>query len=171
MPHDELIARLARQIDAAKRTEQFAVNPGDTGALRRRGANELHAICGAFVESVNSRLSQASLELSPPVYAPEMFRDPGANLIQISAQGREMQIAFEAPGELVSTKKFLIPYVLEGEIRTYNQRMLERFDIRTQLLFYCVENGAAQWRFSDLRTLRTGPVNSDLLAALMERLF
>ena len=41
-----------------------------------------------------------------------------------------MQIAFEAPRELVSTEKFLIPYVLEGEIRTYNQEMLKHFKIQ-----------------------------------------
>ena len=171
MPQDELIARLARQIDAAKRTEQFAVNASDTSALRRRGANELHAICAEFVDSVNRRLSQATLELTPPVYTPELFRESGANLLQIAWQGREMQIAFEAPRELVSTEKFLIPYVLEGEIRTYNQEMLKHFEVRTQMLFYCVEGGAAHWRFSDLRTLRTGLVNRDLLASLMERLF
>jgi hypothetical protein len=171
MPHDELIARLARQIDAAKRMEQFTVSSGDTNALRRRGASELHAICAEFVASVNSRLSQASLELSPAVYNPEMFRESEMNLIQIGAQGREMQLVFEAPRDLVSTDKFLIPYVLEGEIRTYNQQMLERFEIRTQLVFYCLEDGTAHWRFSDLRTLRTGMVNRDLLANLMERLF
>lgn len=171
MPQDELIARLARQIDAARRTEQFSVNPGDTGALRARGAGELHAICAELVTKVNSRLSQASLELSPAEYKPELFRDSGINLFQIGAQGREMQIAFHSPRELVSTEKFLIPYVLEGEIRSYNQQMLQRFEIRTQLLFYCVENGTAKWRFSDLRTLRTGVVDSDLLAGLMERLF
>jgi hypothetical protein len=171
MPHDELIARLARQIDAAKRTEQFTVSPRDTRALRRRGAAELHAICAEFVASVNSRLSQGSLELSPPVYNPEMFRESGMNLIQVGAQGREMQLAFESPRDLVSTSKFLIPYVLEGEIRTYNQQMLERFEIRTQLLFYCLEEGEAHWRFSDLRTFRTGTVDSELLANLMERLF
>jgi hypothetical protein len=40
---------------------------------------------------------------------------PGENLIQIGSQGREMQIAFEATSKLVSTEKFLVPYVLEGE--------------------------------------------------------
>ncbi len=171
MPHDELIARLARQIDAARRTELFTVHPADTDTLRRRGAGELHAICAEFAARVNSRLTHASLELSPPLYNPETFRTRGVNLFQISAQGREMQLAFEAPHELVSTEKFLIPYVLEGEIRTYNQQMLDRFEIRTQLLFYCVEDGAARWRYSDLRTLHTGVVDSGVLATLMERLF
>jgi hypothetical protein len=171
MPRDELIARLARQIDAARKTEQFTVNPGDTAALRARGAVELHALCAEFVESVNSRLTEGSIDLSPVDYIPEMFRETGVNLFQVAAQGREMQLAFQAPRELVSTEKFLVPYVLEGEIRSYNQQMLERFEIRTQLLFYCVENGAAQWRYSDLRNFHTGLLTRDVLAGLMERLF
>ena len=93
------------------------------------------------------------------------------NLIQIGSQGREMQITFETPPQPFSTEKYLVPYVLEGEVRTYNQRMLERFDIRSLLLFFCVEAGTANWRFFDWRTRHTGPVNRELLARLMEPLF
>jgi hypothetical protein len=171
MPQDDQIAKLARQIDASKKTEHFAADADRVGALRRRGACDLHSICGEFVSSVNSRLSQTALDLSPSVYAPEVFREPGVNLIRIGAQGREMQIAFEATPQLVSTAKFLIPYVLEGEVRTYNQRMLERFEIRSLTLFFCLEEENARWRFFDWRTRRTGPVNSELLVNLMGRLF
>jgi hypothetical protein len=81
------------------------------------------------------------------------------NLIQISSQGREMQIAFEATSKLVSTEKFLVPYVLEGEVRTYNQEMLEHFEIRSLLISFCVEEGTATWRPFDWRTSHTGPVD------------
>ena len=171
MAQDDAIAKLARKIDAAKRAERFLVNADDVANLRRHGASELHRICAEFVSSVNISLSEATLDLSPPTYAPEMFRDPGVNLIQISSQGREMQIAFEATPELVSTEKFLVPYLLEGEVRTYNQRMLERFEIRSQLLFFCVEQGTAGWRFFDWRSRRTGPVDRELLVNLVKPLF
>jgi hypothetical protein len=171
MPQDDLIAKLARQIDDAKKTEHFAVDADHVVALRRRGACELHSICAEFVSSVNSRLSRTALDLSPSVYASEMFREPGLNLIRIGSQGREMQITFEATPQLVSTAKFLIPYVLEGEVRTYNQRMLERFEIRSQALFFCLEEDNAGWRFFDWRTGRTGPVGSELLVNLMGSLF
>ena len=171
MAQDEAIVRLARQIDATRRAEHFLVDAGEVATLRRQGACELHRICAEFVSAVNSRLSGALLDLSPPTYAPEMFREPGVNLMQISSQGREMQIAFEAAPQLVSTEKFAIPYVLEGEVRTYNQRMLERFEIRSRSLFFCVENGTAVWRFFDWRTLSTGTVGRELLVSLMEPLF
>ena len=82
-----------------------------------------------------------------------------------------MQIAFKAPSELVSTEKFLVPYVLEGEVRTHNQRMLERFEIRSLLLFFCVEAGPAHWRFFNWRSRHAGPVDHGLLVSLMKPLF
>lgn len=171
MAQDDAISRLARQIDAAAKAERFLVNADEVARLRRQGACELHRICAEFVSSVNGSLSEAALDLSPPSYTPEMFRDSGVNLMQISSQGREMQIAFEATPQLVSTEKFAVPYILEGEVRTYNQKMLERFDVRSLLLFLCVERETAVWRFYDWRTLRTGPVGRELLVSLMEPLF
>ena len=95
MAPDDEIARLARKIDAVKKAERFLANADEVANLRRHGASELHRICSEFVSSVNSSLAEATLDLSPATYAPEMFREPGVNLIQISSQGREMQIAFE----------------------------------------------------------------------------
>jgi hypothetical protein len=100
-----------------------------------------------------------------------MFRESGANLIQVSSQGREMQIVFQATPQRFSTEKFLVPYVLEGEVRTYNQKMLEHFEIRSYLLFFCLDENVAGWRFFDWRGGRTAAVDRDLLASLMERLF
>ena len=171
MPQDDAVARLARQIDATRKAERFLVKTDEVASLRRQGAGELHRICAEFVSSVNSNLSEAVLDLSPSAYSPEMFREPGTNLIQISLQGRQMQIAFEATSQLVSTEKFLVPYVLEGEVRAYNQKMLERSEIRSLLLFFCGEQGTAGWRFFDWRTRHTGLVDRELLAKMMEPLF
>jgi hypothetical protein len=171
MAQNDAIDRLARQIDAARKAESFLVNADEVANLRRQGACGLHRICAEFVTSVNSSLAEAALDLSPATYAPESYREPGMNLIQISSQGREMQIAFEAAPKLVSTEKFLVPYVLEGEVRTYNQEMLEHFEIRSLLIFFCVEEATATWRSFDWRTNHTGPVDRELLVSLMEPLF
>ena len=168
---NDAVARLAKQIDSATRSEKLALNAEAVASLRQQGAAELHRICAEFVSSVNSRLSEAKLELSPTAYGPGLFRESGANLVQISSHGRQMQILFQAGPELVSTHKFLIPYVLEGEVRTYNQKMLERLEIRYMMLFYCVEADEASWRYYDWRTARTGAVDSAMLASLMEPLF
>jgi hypothetical protein len=171
MPQDDAIVRLARQIDAAKKAEQHLVSPDAVAAVRREGALELYHICAEFVSAVNSRLSGAILDLSPGAYSQEQFREQGPNLFQIGSQGREMQIAYQAPRELVSTEKYPVPYVLEGEVRAYNQRMLERFEIQSRAIFLCVERESTTWRYYDWRTLKTGPVGRDLLATLMESLF
>jgi hypothetical protein len=171
MAQDDAIVRLARQIDTVQRDEQLVVNADAVATLRRRAASELHHICGEFVSAVNSKLSGTMLDLSPANYAPEMFREVGVNLIQISSRGRQMQIAFGAPPQMVSTEKFRIPYILEGEVRAYNQKMLERFEIRSLLVFFCVEKETASWRFFDWRTLRTGPVDDGLFVSLMKSLF
>jgi len=169
--NDSAIAKLARQIDAARQTERFLVDADEVAALRRRGAADLYAVCAEFVSSVNANLSHAVLEISPETYAPETFQDSGANLIQISSQGRVLQITFRATPQLFSTEKFRVPYVLEGEVRTYNQQMLERFEVRSLLLFFCVDEDSAVWRIFDWRRPRTAPVDRALLVELMGRLF
>jgi hypothetical protein len=172
MAEDDAIARLARQIDATQRAERSLVDTDEIARLRRQGACDLHSLCAEFVASVNARLSDPGLELSPPAYSAEMFRESGPNLIQISSQGRQMQFAFEATRQRkASTEKFLIPYLLEGEVRTYNQKMLERFDIRNLMIFFCVEGESGSWRFFDWRTRATGVLGGDLLLSLVEPLF
>jgi len=171
MANDDAIVRLAKQIDAARKSEPSLVSAEEVARLRRQGACQLHQICAEFVSSLNSMLSDSALDLSPLTYAPEMFRESAVNLIQIGAQGREMQIAFQATPQLFSTEKFPVPYVLDGEVRTYNQKMLERFEIRSYLLFFCLNENAAVWRFFDWRRGGTAAVDRDLLASLMERLF
>src|SRR5690242_16026230 len=88
MADDDPIVRLARKIDTARKSEQLLRNVEDILALRRQGACQLHRVCAEFVSLLNSRLSQSPLELSPPTFSPEMFRDSGVNLIQVSSQGR-----------------------------------------------------------------------------------
>ncbi len=171
MLQDELIARLARQIDAVKKAEHCVVDADCVSELRRRGAVELYRFCADFVSSVNGKLTQATLDLSPPAFTPDMFQEIAPNLIRVGAEGREMQITFQAPKQLISTEKFLTPYVLEGEVRTYNQRMLQHFEVRTLALYFCVDPDNAEWRFFDWRTKHSGPVGPELFVDLMGRLF
>jgi hypothetical protein len=171
MADDERIARLARQIDDdIRRDQHLLLTEIEVADLRRQGATKLYSICADFVASVNRTLTQGVLELTPAEYAPQMFREPGVNLIQLNAQGRIIQIAFEATREKFSTEKFRIPYVLEGEVRAYNQEMLERTQVRSQGLFFCLERDGASWRHFEFLHGRTGIFGRDQLVSLLERL-
>ena len=171
MAQEDAIAKLARQIDAAQRAERFLVDEDQVLRLRREGAGELHRLCSEFVSSVNGKLPEPLMELSPPAFSAAEFRVSGPNLIQIGSQGRQMQIVFESPAQLSSTEKFLKPYILEGEVRTFNQRMLERFEVRSRMIFYCVEPENAVWRFFDWRTRSTGELTVEVFANLIGPLF
>lgn len=172
MASDDAIARLARQIEGDARTHRPSLlQLEDVTRMRRGGAAELHSICAEFVASVNNQLSSRALELAPAEYTPDSFHDAGTNLIQISSRGRLVQIAFGATRELSSTEKHVIPYILEGEVRTYNQEMLERFDVHSLGLFYCVEEKQNVWRYSDWLRNRNGAFGRTLLVDLMGNLF
>ncbi len=171
MAHDDRLRRLAQQIDGlAEKDERLLQRAREIAAQRRRGACELHRVCADFVASVNSLLSRAAVELAPAEFHDESFRDPGVNLIQINVQGRLVQIEFLATDELVSTQKFKTPYILEGEVRTYNQEMLERLEFQVQQLFYCTEKDRNVWRCFDSRTYRAWRFDQDFLIGLMELL-
>jgi hypothetical protein len=169
MAEHDRIARLAKQIGSDNlRDQPRLLTELELGALRRQGAMELHTICAGFVASVNGNLSPPVLELSPPEYTAEMFRGSGVNLMQLNAQGRIIQIAFGATP--VSTEKFRIPYILEGEVRAFNQEMLDRTQIRSQALFFCLEENANTWRYIEWLHGRTGAFGRDQLVSLLERL-
>ena len=171
MAEEDRIARLARQIGEDVRKERhLLLTDSEVLEFRRRGAAELHAICAGFVGSVNRLLTPPVLEMAPSDFASEMFRNSGANLIQLNAQGRIVQIAFESTREKFSTDKFLIPYILEGEVRAYNQEMLERTQVRSHALFYCVEDTRKAWRYHDWVSGRSGVFSQEQLVSLMERI-
>jgi hypothetical protein len=171
MDDDDRIARLARQIDEdLTKDEHLRLTKTDVTELRREGASELHAICAEFVAEVNRRLTTSVLELAPAEYTSKMFRERGPNLVQVNAQGRIIQIAFEATLDNFSAEKFRIPYILEGEVRAYNQKMLERTQVHSQALFYCLEEKKNTWRFFEWLHGRTGVFGKNQLVSLLERL-
>ena len=81
--HDH-IARLAKLIDSdIRKDKHLLLTEIEVVGLRRQGAIELHSICADFVASVNRQLLPPVLELSPPEYGAEMFRESGVNLMQV----------------------------------------------------------------------------------------
>lgn len=172
MAEDDRLARLAKHIGSeVKKDKHLLLTDAEILGFRRQGASELYSICADFAASVNRLLTPPILELTPAEYSTEAFRESGINLIQINAQGRIIQVAFEATRQRFSTEKFLIPYILEGEVRAYNQEMLERTQIRSQALFYSLEEKGNRWHYFEWLHGRTGTFGRDQLASLLERVF
>jgi hypothetical protein len=171
MADEQRIARLAKQIGSEIRKEQhLLLTDVQVNELRRRAAVELYSICASVADSVNRLLTPAVIELAPPEYAPEMFRESGANLFQLNVQGRIVQLSFRSTQEKFSTQKFLVPYILEGEVQAYNQEMLERTQTRSQALFFCLEQGRNRWHYFEWLHGRTGEFGSGQIVSLLEQL-
>ena len=165
------LKRLAESIDAlADKDQRFLNRAREVAAARCRAAATLHAICFSFVNAVNRLLSHVELELDPPDFNDDAFREDGMNLFQINVRGRILQIEFRATDELTSTEEFRVPYTLKGAIHCFNQELLDRNEVEEQLIFYTLERDRKMWWFFDARTYRSGPFDQDYLISLMEQL-
>jgi hypothetical protein len=165
------LQRLATRISQlAEKDERYLRHSREVAALRISAAAEVHAICRAFVDSVNHLLDRSELVLDPPEFSAAQFHEDAANLLQISVRGRILQVEFAATGELLSTEDFRVPYTLSGAVRAFNQQLLEKDLIEEHLLFYTVEKQGNMWRFFDARTYHTGAFDRDYLISLMEQL-
>lgn len=165
------LKRLAARIDALTEKDEVLMRYArDMAALRRAAAAELYAICAGFAESVNGLLAHGKMTLDPGEFSPATYREDLPNLIQMNIRGRILQVEFSATEELSSTEDFRIPYTLEGFVRAFNQKLLEKNLIEEQLIFYTLEKSGNMWRFFDARTYRSGAFEQDYLVGLMEQI-
>ncbi len=167
----ERLERLARGLDRAVKKDAERIEREQQIVRRRReAAFELYVICSNLVRNLNAICAAARLDLAPPEFSPESFRDAGPNLFQISVSGRILQIAFEATEPVAATENYPTPYTLEGAVRWFNQDSLETLGIQEHQLFCCIEDGKLVWRWFDPQTHRSGLVNEDYFAARLEDL-
>jgi len=165
------LTKLAAAIDAlAGNDSALALKAREVASMRLKAAIELHTICRRFVEELNERLANTQLQVDPPEYSPDSFRDTAANLLQINVRGRILQIEFTSTPAMISTESFRVPHILEGSIRCFNQDFLDQAVIEEQFLFYCLEKRRNLWRFFDARTYRSGPFDREYLISLMEHI-
>lgn len=165
------LQRLAERIDALTEKDENLLRYAREMVVRRRAAAaELHSICAGFVNSVNTLLQRVPISLDPPEFTDAAFREEMPNLIQMNIRGRILQVEYTATTDLSSTEDFRIPYTLEGFVRAFNQKLLDKNLIEEQLIFYTLEKTGSMWRFFDARTYRSGPFDQEYLVALMEQI-
>jgi hypothetical protein len=165
------LERLAQSIDRlSEKDDEYLRHARGIAEMRHSAAAALYGICSDFVATVNGLLTHGIIVLDPPAYSDDAFREHAANLIQMNVRGRILQVEFEVTPELVSTEDFRVPYTLRGEVRAFNQQLLDKDLIEEQLIFFTLEKPRAIWRYFDARTYRSGPFDREYLVGLMEQL-
>jgi hypothetical protein len=171
IPVNDRLNKLAQKLDRVSAQDDLRVQrEKEIEALRRAAALELHSYCARLVNTMNQRLRSMHVELSPPEFALEDFREGGANLFQINAAGRVIQIRFQGTEPLISTENWKTPYTLEGNVHWFNQSMLDRDEVMEHQLYYCLEKRCNGWRYYDWRTHKSSLVDAEYMVWLLEQI-
>ena len=174
---EDRFQRLAQKIETLRRKDDAAAHRRNE-ILAQRGVavQRLHEICTQFVARINTMLKDDQLDLVP-VDPPECVDD--CNLqIMMNVRGRILLINLEAPASLASTDNFRKPYILQGEVRFFNQELLDEALVEEHGLFFCPGEGnkdaqgrrEGAWLYWNARNYKSGPVDEAYLAGLMEQL-
>ncbi len=167
---DGRLEALARRIEAVvAKDEELVRQARECAVLRRRAAVELHAMCAAPVATLNRLLSRPAVELSPPEYTAEAYRDDDSNIFQINVSGRIVQLEFHAAPTPFATERYHTPYILEGSLRAFNQDYLEMSQVPEHPVFCCPKGERLEWIWYDARLQRGAPLDQNHLISLLER--
>src|ERR1022692_49988 len=175
---DDRIRRLARKIeDLRRKDETTAARRAEVHRQRQEAAERLHKICECFVEQVNGMIKEDQMMLVPGEFSNETSEDSRMQFM-LNVRGRVLLIDLEPPPSLVSTELFRKPYILQGEVRFFNQELLDDSRVEEHGIFYCPNEGAKDasgrragaWLFWNGRSYKSGPVDDGYLAELMEQL-
>ncbi len=175
---DERFRRLAQKIQELRRKDEAAHSRANEIARQRgEAARELYDICQRFAERLNSYVREDRLELIPAEF-PEDQAEGDHSQLMLNVRGRVLLIALEAPGTLVSTDNFRKPYILQGEIRFFNQELLNEARVEEHGIYFCPGEGPKNpgggrrgaWLYWNGRNYKSGPVDEEYLAGLLEQL-
>lgn len=174
---EDRFVRLAKKIEGLRhKDESAAARRREILRLRGLAAGHLHKICAGFAARVNAVLKEDQVDLVP-VEPPGIVEDTNQQ-IMLNVRGRILLITLEAPSSLASTDNFRIPYILQGEVRFFNQELLDESLVEEHGLFFCPGEGPKDdkgrrqgaWLYWNSRNYKSGPVDEDYFAGLMEQI-
>lgn len=168
---DERFQKLARRIEELRRKDEAADQRRQTIQKRRTEAiHRLWEICNGFATHLNSYIEHDPLQLSPPEPPPNFPEDEHLQLL-MNVRGRILLLDVAAPANLVATDNFKKPYILEGEVRFFSQELLEEERVEEHGIFFCPGEGPeGAWIFWNGRTYKSGRVDENYLAGLLEQI-
>jgi hypothetical protein len=170
--NEDRVKRLAARMDRlAEQDELLVARMKRVESARRIGAVQLYQLCAHLVRELNTLVTRFRIEIAPDSWTNDTFRDTGVNILQINANGRLIQVAFQATDKLVSSENYLTPYIIEGSVRWFNQELLDGRGIEEEQVFLCWDDRTgSRWRWQDPKTRRSGVFDLDHLMGLLERL-
>lgn len=137
---------------------------------RRQAVRKLWQTCRNFADQLNKYAGDDKIDLSPPQPPNDCPDEQPLELI-LNIRGRVLLLDVRAPANLVSSDNFKRPYILEGDVRFFNQELLESNRVEEQGIFFCPEEGrAGEWVFWNVRTYKSGLIDEDYFAALLEQI-
>ncbi|MBI3680810.1 MAG: hypothetical protein HY235_10475 [Acidobacteria bacterium] len=157
--------RLARKLDEIPAKDKLRIRQEQELENSQQAARkELYEQCRVLVAALNGMLEKLTIELTPDTYRAE------AALFQMNASGRIVQIALEPPETAMSTERYRTWYIQRGALRWFNQDYLDRQEIRENLIYYCVGAEERGWRYVDPASRKSGALDQEYLAEILERL-
>jgi hypothetical protein len=175
---DDRIRRLARKIeDLRRKDESAAARRREIHRQRLEAARQLHNVCRVFVDKINELIKEDQMGLVPTEFTGDAGDDCRLQYM-LNVRGRVLLIDLEPPPSLVSTELFRKPYIMQGEVRFFNQELLDDSRVEEHGLFFCPGEGtkdasghrSGAWLFWNGRSYKSGAVDDTYLAELMDQL-
>ncbi len=170
-PRDERFQRLASRIEELRRKDE------QQQQFRRRiiegrnnGVRRLWEICGNFANTLNSFAKEDRLDMTP-AEPPEVINEDEQIQLMLNVRGRILLLDLAVPNNLLGKENFKKPYILEGDVRFFNQELLENEQVEEHNIFFCPDEGRdGAWMYWNGRTYKSGVVDEDYLAGLLEQI-
>jgi hypothetical protein len=168
---EERFRKLAGRIEELRRKDEEAFESRRRVLEARRTAvQRLWDTCRNFSDLLNGYIGETRVVLTPPE-PPEEYDEDRPTQFVLNARGRILLLELRVPSHLVSRENFNKPYIFEGDIRFFNQELLESERVEEHSLFFCPGEGdSGEWVFFNGRSYKSGVVDVDYLASLLEQI-
>ncbi len=170
-PHEERFRKLARRIEELRRKdEEVQTFRTKVRASRQEALQRLWGTCRSFADALNAYVNHDRLELTPPD-PPDELPDEDPIQLMLNVRGRVLLLDLRAPENLIASDNFKKPYILEGDVRFFNQELLESDRVEEHGIFFCPGEGErGAWLFWNMRSYKSGVVDEGYLASLLEHI-
>jgi len=168
---EQRFRKLARRIEEVRRNDEAdARRRSEIAEKRMQALLMLWEVCRNFADHLNRHIGQERVDLAPSDPPVDISEDSSVQLL-LNLRGRVLLLDIRTPSDLVSSDNFRKPYILEGEVRFFNQKLLDEERVEEHAVFFCHEEGPrGAWLYWNSRSYTSGRLDEDYLAGLLEQI-